>query len=427
MLEIKYFREHLRDVEASEKKRGKKLNNVKKVIEYDNKWRNSLKEVEKLRAKRNLINVEISKKRKLKQNADAQIKQMRVLTAKINNLQKKSDFYLRERDVFRSKVGNILDNRVPFGKSEEDNKILRFVGKKPKFSFKHKDHIELGLSLDLFDFDSAAKISGSRFVYFKNEAAILDWALQMYAIETLVKNGFSIIWPPLMLNKKAISAGINLQEFEDTIYKIEGEDLYLIGTSELPLVALHFNEVLDVSKLPLFYGGISPCFRKEAGTHGKDDKGTIRMHQFNKAEQVVFSRQEDSDKLFNKLQKISEQFFKDLGIPFRVVAICSADIGDKQSLQYDIEAWFPGQNNKKGAYREVTSCSNCKSYQSVNANIRYLENGEKKYVHILNNTMVATSRAIPAILENHQQKDGSVKIPSCLWKYCGFRTIKQNH
>ncbi len=424
MLEIRYFREHLKEVEESERKRGKPISNARNVALYDKKWRNSLKEVEELRARRNELNKEVAKLRSQGKKAELQIQEMRKVSARINDAQKESDDFLKLRDFYRRKVGNLLDNSVPKGKDARDNVVLKKVGKAKKFRFKHKDHIELGKTLDLFDFDKGAEVSGARFVYFKNEAVVLDWAMQMYAIEILVKNGFKMVWPPLMMKKKYIGNAVNLSDFEDTIYKVENEDLYLIGSSELPLVNLHANETLQKKDLPIKYGGISPCFRMEAGTHGKDDKGTMRMHQFNKAEQVVLCEPKDSDKFFNILQKITEKFFKDLGIPFQVVNICSGDLGDKQSLQYDIEAWFPGQNNKKGAYREVTSCSNCRSYQAVKTKTRYLDRNEKKYVHMLNNTMVATSRALPALLENHQQKDGSIKIPGCLWKYTGFRKIK---
>ena len=424
MLEISYFREKLKEIEESEKKRGRSIDNIQKVFEYDNRWRKILSDVEKLRAERNTINIEVSKLSRQNKNVVSLVKKMKALTTSINNFQERADAFLNKRDEFRVQIGNILDKNVPKGRDEKDNKVIKIVGKPNKFSFKHLDHIEIGQKLDLFDFEKGAEVAGSRFVYFKNEAVILDWALQMYGIETLVKNGFNMIWPPLMLNRKAISSAVDLRDFEDSIYKIENEDLYLIGSAELPLVNIHRNTTLNENQLPLFYGGISPCFRKEAGTHGKDDKGTMRMHQFNKAEQVILCKQENSEKYFNKLQSITENFFKKLGIPFRVVNICSGDLGDKQSLQYDIEAWFPGQNDKKGNYREVTSCSNCLSYQAVKTNTRYLEKGEKKYVHMLNNTMVATSRALPALLENHQQKDGSIKIPSCLWKYTGFKIIK---
>ena len=314
----------------------------------------------------------------------------------------------------------MLDKSVPEGNDESENKELKRSGKIPKFTFPIKDHIELGLELDLIDLDTAACTSGARFYYLKNEGVLLHLALQRFALDVLMKKGFSLIFPPFMLNRAALEGGVNLTEFQDTIYKIEGEDLYLIGTSEHPLVALKKDQILAEAQLPLKIAGISTCFRKEAGAHGRDTKGIFRVHQFDKIEQIIYCRPEESPKYFKEIQSISESIFTQFGIPFRVVAICSGDIGNKQSIQHDIEAWFPGQAEKKGAYREVTSCSNCLEYQAVTLNTRYLsKTGEKKYVHLLNNTALASPRALAAILENFQTKEGTVKIPKALWPYMG--------
>ena len=334
---------------------------------------------------------------------------------------------LHQRNDALKKIGNVLDKEVPAGKDESENKELKKWGKIVKPSFPLKDHIELGLELDLFDLDTAASVSGARFYYLKNEAVLLDLALQRFAVDLLLKNGFSMHWPPFMLNRAALEGGVNLSEFQDTIYKIENEDLYLIGTSEHPLLALRKDKVLQENELPDKIGGISTCFRKEAGAHGRDTKGIFRVHQFNKVEQIVICAPEESAKHFKQMQAISEDIFQQLEIPYHVVAVCSGDIGNKQSLQYDIEAWFPGQNEKKGAYREVTSCSNCLEYQAVTLNTKYVaKNGERKYVHMLNNTALATSRVIVAILENFQTKEGTVKIPKVLWPYMnGIKELKK--
>ncbi|MBI2146271.1 serine--tRNA ligase, partial [Candidatus Woesearchaeota archaeon] len=223
---------------------------------------------------------------------------------------------------------------------------------------------------------------------------------------------------PYLLNRAALEGGVNLTEFQDTIYKIEGEDLYLIGTSEHPLVALKKDQVLDEKTLPLRICGISACFRKELGAHGRDTKGIFRVHQFHKVEQIVYCKPEDSEHFFKEIQTNSEALFKELGIPFRVVQICAGDLGNKQAVQFDIEAWFPGQNEKKGRYREVTSCSNCTDYQSTTLNTKFMRaDGTKEYVHILNNTALTDTRPIIAILENFQTKQGTVKIPKVLWPY----------
>jgi seryl-tRNA synthetase len=245
--------------------------------------------------------------------------------------------------------------------------------------------------------------------------AELDLALQKFGIDFLLKKGFKLIIPPLMLNKKTMGGTIPLQDFKEVVYKIEGEDLYLIGTSENSLVSLHKNKTYDKKDLPIKICAVTPCFRKEIGSRGVDTKGLFRMHQFNKVEQVIISNQEDSYDLLEEMEKITEEFFKKLEIPFRVVEICSGDLGPKQTKQYDIEAWFPRQNQ----YQEVTSASNTEEYQSISLNIKYQDGEEKKFCHMLNNTMVATSRAMVAIIENFQNKDGTINIPKALRKYIG--------
>ena len=425
MLDIKLFRENPKVIVASEKKRGHGTKFVDAVIKNDQLWRKATYKLQQLLAQRNKVSQEVNQLKKQGKPAGAKINSMKKVIADLQAQQHRTEEYLIKRDAARAQVGNILHPSVPKGKDDTQNKPIRFWGKPKKFSFPIKDHIELGESLDLFEYETAAQVAGARFVYFKNEAALLDLALQQFAVNYLVKQRFSMIWPPLMMNKRALAGGVNLSEFEDTIYKIEGDDLHLIGTSELPLVALRKGQTLKETELPLKIGGISPCFRREAGSHGRDTKGIYRMHQFNKVEQVMYTKPEDSYKYFEELQQNAESMFKELGIPFRVVNICTGDLGNKQALQYDIEGWMPGQNRKKGAYRELTSCSNVLDYQSVSLNTKFLnKKGEKEYVHMLNNTAIATPRAIIAILENFQQKDGSVKIPKALWKYTGFKVIK---
>jgi seryl-tRNA synthetase len=425
MLDIKYFRENPKPLITSEITRGHGRKFVDDVIKHDNEWRKALKKVEQLKAKRNAVTKEISQFKKQGKNADSKIKEMKNVAADIQKQDTKVNDILKKRDKARAEVGNPLDPQIPQGKDDSENVPVKFWGKKPKFDFPLRDHIELGEMNDLFEFDTAAKAAGARFYYLKNEAVSLAWALQNFAMDYLRKNGFNMVWPPLMLNRAALAGGVNLSEFTDTIYKIEGEDLYLIGTSEHPLVAMKKDQVLTEDQLPVKLGGISPCFRKELGAHGRDDKGIYRVHQFNKVEQIMYTLPKNSPKAFKVMQRNAEKLFEALGIPYRVVVICTGDLGNKQSLQYDIEAWMPGQKNKKGAYREVTSCSNCLSYQAESLNTKYLDKktGNKEYVHMLNNTAI-TDRAIIPILENNQQKDGSIKIPKALWKYTGFKVIK---
>lgn len=426
MLDPKFVRENIKIVESSEKKRGHDTKFLDDFLKYDKNWRDSQTKVQELKHERNVVSEEINKLKKEGKSAAAKIKKMKAVAEKIKKLDEKSDSLAKKRKTALRGIGNILDKTVPKGKDDSENVPLKHVGKKPTFNFPVRDHIEIGQICDLFEFDTASKVAGARFVYFKNEAAVLDMALQRYAVDKLIKAGFSMHWPPFMLNRAALEGGVNLSEFEDTIYKIEGDDLYLIGTSEHPLVALKKDHLLEEKELPMKIGGISACFRREAGSHGRDTKGIFRVHQFNKIEQVVYCKPEDSPKFFKEIQKNAEEMYKEIGVPFRVVNICTGDLGNKQILQYDIEAWLPGQKKKTGAYREITSCSNVGDYQAVTLNTKFMraKTKEKEYVHMLNNTAIATGRTMIAILENFQQKDGSVKIPKCLWKYTGFKVIK---
>lgn len=429
MLDINFVREHPDIVKQSEKRRGHDLSLVTQVLNFDEEWRKALKEVEVLKHQRNVVSEEINKAKKAKEEKKAatKIQEMRTVAENIRLQEEKVNALLIQRNATLKKIGNILHASVPEGKDDSENKEIKKSGKTPKFNFPIKDHIELGLELDLIDLETAAKNSGARFYYLKNEAVFLSQALQRFAMDRLLKKGYTLIQTPYMLNRAALEGGVNLADFEETIYKIEGEDLYLIATSEHPLVALKKDQVLDEKELPFKICGVSACFRKELGSHGRDTKGIFRVHQFNKVEQIVYCLPENSEKFFKEMQKNAEELFEELEIPFRVVQICTGDIGNKQALQYDIEAWFPGQKEKTGAYREVTSCSNCTDYQSVTLNTKVLrKDGAKQYVHILNNTALTDTRPIAAILENFQTKDGTVKIPKALWPYMGgIKEIKR--
>ena len=429
MLDINFVRENADVVKASEKKRGHAPEKVDEVLKLDQDWKRELKVMEELNHKRNVVSQEINQSKKSGNSslADKKIKEMRQVIDTIKNQEDKATELLKKRNLVLASIGNVLHESVPKGKDDSENEEIKKVGKIPKFDFPIKDHIELGLELDIIDLDTAAKNSGARFYYLKNEGALLSLALQRFAIDRILAKKYSLISTPVMLNRAALEGGVNLSEFEDTIYKIENEDLYLIGTSEHPLVALRKDQILEEKELPIKICGVSPCFRKELGSHGRDDKGIFRVHQFNKIEQIVYCKPEDSYKYFEELQKNSEELFKELDIPFRVVRICTGDIGNKQALQYDIEAWMPGQNDKKGNYREVTSCSNCLDYQAVSLNTKFKrKTGEKEYVHLLNNTALTDTRPIVAILENFQTKSGTVKIPKALVPYMnGIKEIKR--
>jgi seryl-tRNA synthetase len=294
--------------------------------------------------------------------------------------------------------------------------VVGYYGKKPSFDFSPKSHVDLIAELDLVDTERAGVVSGARFYYLKRELVLLDLALIQFAINNLLKKGFVLLETPYMIRRKPYEGVVDLADFEEMIYKIDKEDLYLIATSEHPIASFHMNELLDKNDLPLKYAGLSACFRKEAGSHGKDTKGIFRVHQFNKVEQFVFCKPEESWDLHEELIANAIGLYKKLGLHFRNVNICVGEIGSVAAKKYDLEVWMPAQNT----YREIVSCSNCTDYQARRLNIRYREEGNKKYyVHTLNSTAIATTRTIVAILENFQQPDGSILIPQVLRPYLG--------
>jgi seryl-tRNA synthetase len=313
---------------------------------------------------------------------------------------------------------NIIHESVPFGDDETDNFIVKQQGIVKKLDFKPKDHVDIATSLDLIDIERAAKISGARFYFLKNELVMMNQALIHFALDFLLKKGYTPTQPPYMIKKEAMEGAIILGDFEDVIYKVEGEDLYMLGTSEHAMASMHMNEILDGKQLPIKYAGISPCFRKEAGAHGKDMKGIFRVHQFEKVEQFIYSRPELSWKEHDDMLTVTEEFYEKLGIPYRVVLLCSAELGKVSAKTYDIEAWLPSQN----AYREIGSCSNCTDYQARRLGIRFRDktNEETKLVHTLNSTLVATERTLVTILENYQTSKGTVEVPDILQKYMGY-------
>jgi len=423
MLDIKLVRENPATVKENLARRGDedKMGWVDKILEHDRKWRELKTKANKLREKRNKITREISKLRKEGKDARRKIKEAREILSKIERIEKEAEKNKEIVDHYLLLLPNLIHESVPIGKDENDNVEVRRWGKIPEFDFPAKDHIDLAMNLDLVDLERAAKVSGARFYYLKNELVQLNYALIKFALDFISNKGFVIFQPPYMLRRKPLGGGIALSDFEDVIYKIEGEDLYLIATSEHPLLALHMDEILDGRDLPLRYGGVSPCFRKEAGAHGRDTKGIFRVHQFEKVEQFVFCKPEDSWKEHERLIANLEEIFQKLELPYRVVNVCTGDLGTVAAKKYDLEVWLPGQ----GKYREAGSCSNCTSYQAVRSNIRYRDKPSEspKFVHTLNSTLIATERALVAILENYQQEDGSVLIPKALVPYAGIERI----
>ncbi|MBI4017602.1 MAG: serine--tRNA ligase [Candidatus Aenigmarchaeota archaeon] len=388
------------------------------VISMDAKWRKVQGELDALRAKRNELTQRIQKEKKKDAATIAEAREVsshvKALEDEVANLKPKLDYELK-------KLPNFLHESVPYGKDDSENVTVAKWGKPAKSSV--KPHGELLETIKLADFERAANVAGRGFNYLFGNLVLLDRALQQFALEALVKKGFALVQTPFMMRREPYEGVTDLSDFENVMYKIEGEDLYMIATSEHPIGAMLMNDVLDETELPLRYAGVSPCFRKEIGSRGVDTKGLYRMHQFNMVEQFVFCTPEQSWKVHEELRANAEEIFKALEIPYRVVNVCTGDIGTVAAKKYDIEAWSPRQN----AYAEVVSCSNCTDYQARRLNIKYgKRGGSKEYVHTLNSTAVATSRAMVAIIENFQQKDGTVRVPTVLQKYMmGKKVIGQ--
>ena len=330
--------------------------------------------------------------------------------------------YLEQREKFRYMVGNILYESVPIGETEEENKIERTVGDLPKFSFKPLSHVELISEIGGADLKKASEIAGSRFYYLKGDLVLLNLALLKYALEKLMSKNYVPMWTPFFTKHEVMKAAAELADFEEQLYKIQDEDLYMIATSEQTIAAYHYNEIIDPKKLPLKYAGISSCFRREAGTHGKDTLGIFRVHQFEKVEQFIFCKPANSWKYFEELITNSEELFRELKIPYRIANIVSGELNDNAAKKYDLEAWFPASET----YRELVSCSNCLDYQARKLKIRMGKVGSqqaKEILHTLNSTAIATERTICCILENYQNEDQSITIPEVLRQYMRDRKI----
>jgi seryl-tRNA synthetase len=372
-------------------------------------------ETQHLRQERNQLSETIATKKRSKQDTQLELAKMKQVSMLLANIESEA---IQVEDKFKHlmmALPNLLNEDVPLGKNENDNLVVHQNGDIKEWEFKPKDHIELATTLDLIDLGRAAKVSGARFYYLKNELVKMNQALVNFALEFLSKRGYTLVQPPYMIRKEPMAGAVILNDFEDVIYKIEQEDLYMIGTSEHALAGMYMHEIIEGKKLPLRYAGFSPCFRKEAGAHGKDMKGIFRVHQFEKVEQFAYSRPEDSWREHERMLTISEDFFKMIGIPYRVILLCSGDTGKISAKTYDIEAWMAGQN----AFREIVSCSNCLDYQARRLGIRFRDktNEQTRLVHTLNSTLVATERTLVAIIENFQTSEGTIKVPKVLQKY----------
>jgi seryl-tRNA synthetase len=374
---------------------------------------------QELRQKKNQLSEAIARTKKTSKQEDAffELAEMKQVSTLIDQKESEAIQIEEKFNQLMMALPNYLNEGVPVGKGEEDNVVIRQNGSPIRPNFSPKDHVELAASLDLVDLSRAAKISGARFYFLKNQLVKMNQALVNFALDFLSEHNYTLIQPPYMIRKEPMAGSVILNDFEDVIYKIEDEDLYMIGTSEHAIASMHMEEILEGIKLPIRYAGFSSCFRKEAGAHGRDMKGIFRVHQFEKVEQFIYCRPEESAREHEKMLALSEEFFKQLGIPYRVMLLCSGDTGKISAKTYDIEAWMAGQN----AYREIVSCSNCLDYQSRRLRIRFRDktNEETRLVHTLNSTLVATERTMVAILENFQTPRGTVEVPKVLQKYMG--------
>ena len=422
MLDIKLIRENHELVKNNLEKRGNPVTTqmLEDLIAVDKEWRLNLTKLNELRHQRKQITIEIAKLKKAGKEADREVERAQDIDEEITIIEKQVTQQEQKTHDYLMQLPNLLDESVPLGKDSNDNLQVKTWGTIPTFNFPVKNHIDLALDLNQIDMERAGKISGARFFYLKNQVAQLDMALMSFAVEELTKKGYTPIIPPYLMKREAYEGVTALGDFADVLYKVENEDLYLIATSEHPMAAMYMNEVLREQDMPLKLAGISTCFRKEAGAHGKDTRGIFRTHQFNKIEQFIFCKPEDSTKLHEELLRNAEDLLQKLELPYRVVDVCTGDIGTVAAKKYDVEAWMPAQNG----YREVVSCSNCTDYQGRRLGIRYREKegaAPKGFVHTLNSTAIATGRTIVAILENNQQENGTINIPTVLRKYMGNR------
>ena len=418
MLDINLIRTNPEAVKKCLNDRQKDESLLTKVLEFDKQYRQFLGEVEKLRAEQNSISKNIKGKPTDDQIAAGKVikEKQKIVDENLRSIEKSLNEVLEE-------IPNIPADDVPVGKDDADNVVLKTVGDIPQFDFTPLDHIDLGEKLDILDVKKASELSGSRFGYFKNQGAVLEMAVMFYAFNKLVAKGWHGMVPPVMIKSQTewgcgYTSNKNLM---GAYYSVPEDDLIFISSSEHSVVPYHSNEILDENKFPIKYVNYSPCFRREAGTYGKDMKGMLRVHHFNKIEMNVFTLPDYiiSDAMQQEMLEVEEELMQELHLPYQVMNCCSGDLPQPNRRMFDINTWFPGQ----GKYRETQSCSTCSDYQSRRLNTKVKINGKNEFVHILNATVI-TDRAVLALMENHQQIDGSITIPECLWPLTGFKEIR---
>jgi len=415
MLDIKFVRENLDLVRLKMEQRGQDIN-LNEFATLEQKRRDILREVETLRSERNTVSKDIGRLKKNREDATELIDRMSTVSARIKELDESlKETEARLHDIIMT-IPNIPHESVVYGTGEEDNPVVRTWGEKREFGFEPRPHWEIGEDLDILDFARGAKITGARFTLYKGLGAMLERALINFMLDLHIgEHGYTEILPPFMVNSDSMTGTGQLPKFEEDLFKVRGTDYYLIPTAEVPVTNIYRDEILDEKDLPVYFVAYTPCFRAEAGSYGKDTRGLIRQHQFNKVEMVKFSKPETSYDELEALTGNAEEVLIRLGIPFRTVNLCTGDLGFSSAKTYDVEAWMPGQN----AYREISSCSNFEDFQARRAGIRFRREGSSKveFLHTLNGSGLAAGRTVVAVLENYQQEDGSVMIPDALIPY----------
>ena len=415
MLDIRYIRQNIELVRQKMNERGQKID-FGRFIDLEAKRRDTLQAVEALRNERNSVSKQVGELKKKKEDASALIAKMGDVAAKIKEYDETLRVTEEALNAFVMIVPNIQHESVPQGSGSEDNKVVRTWGEIPVFNFEPKQHFDLGESLNILDFARGAKITGARFTLYRGAGAQLERAITNFMLDLHTGNhGYTEVFTPFMVNAESMTGTGQLPKFKEDLFKIEGMEYYLIPTAEVPVTNIFRDEILEEEKLPVYFVAYSACFRAEAGSYGKDTRGLIRQHQFNKVEMVKFSKPETSYDELEKLTANAEEVLKRLGIPFRTVCLCTADLGFSSAKTYDVEAWLPGQNT----YREISSCSNFEDFQARRAAIRYRrkDNGKVEFVHTLNGSGLAVGRTVVAVMENYQQADGSIIVPEALRPY----------
>jgi seryl-tRNA synthetase len=424
MLEIKFVRQNLETIQKALKTRGQSAD-LDAFKTCDDERRAILQELEALRHQRNVVSDQIAEMKKAGDNADTVVAKMREVSSKIKTLDKELTEILEKFDQILMGLPNIPHASVPVGKDETDNPVIKTVGNPTRFDFEPKPHWDVGAALGILDFERAAKITGARFPLYFGAGARLERALINFMLDIHTQgHGYTEILPPFMVNRQSMTHTGQLPKFEEDLFKLEDWDYFLVPTAEVPVTNIHQDEVLDEAQLPIYYTAYTPCFRSEAGSYGKDTRGLIRQHQFNKVELVKFTTPQTSYEELESLLDNAETILRKLELPYQVIELCTGDLGFSAAKTYDIEVWMPAQ----GVYREISSCSNFENFQARRGNIRFKEKGKKgtELVHTLNGSGLAVGRCVAAILENFQQADGSVLIPAALQPYMGgLEKIKQ--